>query len=443
MDRSHLVEGSIFCLLLSGFLFCTTAGERLGAVVLYSGYGFALGLAGLVMARYGRGRLLWPPELLLFGMFAAWALLTGVFMAPELGAFLQMAERLVEIVLLASVVACYCASVRSPLPALGAVWILALTLVANGLLSGDFGLASELNQHGTRVTGHRAASFAANANSLGMVCMWGLGTLALLWGTRRGRTIRIALLLLALPLLEGVVYSASRKAVVLVFVFAAAFLWFCYRRLVMRRFAVFAGALLLLVALVGFGQYVFQHTLVAQRLSQAAGGGEESAEMRLFLVQEGLRVLAENPVAGVGLGGFAVVNEIGLYSHSEYIEVATSTGLVGLAMYLGLYVSLWRRLSRIRKVGLDTSTGYLAGACQALFVIFMVGNLQMVAYSSFPAMAMFGGLLGFAYGTDRHGRWTTVKGLQNQRMRRGLHLAPPFGQSDRSVIQPHPGPSPV
>lgn len=438
VDRSNRVENALFCLLLSGFLFSTIAAEKLGVRLLWAGYGFAAGLALMVMARHGRGRLLWPPELRFLWVFAAWALTTGLFLTSDLGQYVQTIQRLVQIVLVVSVVACYCASVRSPIPALGAILLLGLLLVGYGILTGDFELASEVSRRGTRVSGHRAASLTSNANALGLACTWSLGTLAIVWGTKPARGVRFFLLFLIPPLLAGVVYSGSRKAVVLVFVFAAAYLWFCYRRFVLRRFGALVGALALLLIVGVFARYALRDTLVAQRFSLAAAGEDESAGMRILLYREALRVLVEHPLAGVGMGEFATVTEIGLYSHSEYLEIATSTGLIGAGLYFSLYVLLWRRLSRGRKASAEPGLGYLVGATQALFVVFMVGNLAMVVYNSFTAMVMFGGLLGFAYGADRPVLRTAARSLRSARTHRSQTVRPPFM---RPPVQPQRGPS--
>lgn len=440
VDESHFRESSLFCLLLSGFLFCVVAAETLGGSLLWLGYAFACGLALILTQRHARGRLVWPSELRLLAAFVAWSLTTGLFMTTGLAQYIQTAQRLVLIAILISMVACYCASVRSPLPVLVAILILGLVLVAYGVLTGDFQMGGQVTHGGARVIGYRSSSLAGNPNAFGMTCIWSLATVAILGGIMRRRSAKVLVVSVVPALMGGVAYSGSRKAVVLVFVFAAAYLWLCYRRLVLRRIGALVGVLVVVSVVVVFARYVLRGTFVEQRLSLAAAGEDDSTVVRRLLILEACRVFAEHPVAGIGLGEYVNTSEFKRYTHNEYLEIASSTGLVGAALYFGIYVSVWRRLSRVRRTAGAARLRHLAGASQALFVAFMAANMAMVVYSSFSAMALFGGLLGFAYGADREGRRTVAKNLASYQARRAHPLRPPFAQP---AIRPRRGPFPA
>jgi len=69
---------------------------------------------------------------------------------------------------------------------------------------------------------------------------------------------------------------------------------------------------------------------------------------------EGLGMIKKSPIFGIGLSNFSVLSKTGLYSHSDYLEVASNTGIIGFIIYFSIYIVLWRRLSLIKKITTDS-----------------------------------------------------------------------------------------
>lgn len=411
--------GVAFTLLLSTFLISTTIAQALeNRAVLLAGY-VSMGLmAAIVGVRALRDRLEMPPEVGLYWAFAIWSVGSGVVVAADLPVFYQIAERVVYVGIVISVVASYCAARRTVAPTYTAFVVLALVLVIYGFTSGNFEVAAEVGQRGTQVTGTRASSLTTNANALGMICFWAIVGLTLYWGLSRRRVSWLVLGPVIALLLVGVALSASRKAFLLVFVFAVAWLWFCYRRFLLRNVRVLLGVVVVAAGAYVFGKLALGGTLLGYRLGLVTSAEAQDAgtNVRLYFYTEGMKILSAKPLTGVGLGQFSVYSDTGLYAHSEYVEVLVNTGPVGACLYFGMYLVVWRRLRRVHGRAVDPRVRYVAGVCLASFVAFAVVSLALVHHSSFSSMVLVAGIVGFAYGAER------------QMLRHGVPVQRPAGQ---------------
>lgn len=418
----------VFTALLAGFLIATTVSQAPESRhVLYVGW-VCIGLMGvLVAARVLRDGIRLPPELGLYWTFVVWSVGTGLVVSVDLPTFQQLAERIVQVGILITLVGYYAVLTRTPMPSFLGLLAVALLLVGYGTITGNFQMAAEFSQEGDRVVGTRAASLTANANSLGAACVWALAGVAWLWGRAR-RSVTKALVVATVPaLLAGVMYSASRKAFVLVFVFAIAFLWFCYRGLLLRNLRVFLGVAVAGVAVFFFGKFALQDTMLGHRWRGLVSAEQQDASTRtrLHFYTEGAQILVDRPLTGVGLGQFRLYSEQGGYSHSEYVEILANTGLVGAALYFSMYVLLWRRLRGLRLSSAEGHVRYTAGVCSALLVAILVGNLGGMTHTSFNAMALFGGMMGFSCGA------LGLAPFRTSPLRRGSPMAPSRGVGPR------------
>lgn len=174
-----------------------------------------------------------------------------------------------------------------------------------------------------------------------------------------------------------------------------------------------ARAGLFLAGLV-YGLFLYSNP---RSLGFAAGGFDHSTAYRLSMYRSGLRMLADFPAFGVGLGGFTEAfrayqepSVVGLveHVHSSWLEVALETGLLGLCAFgLVLFVPLW---TLGRRLGcLDSTVRAAAASCfAALFAFILHGfvefNFQIPANAAlfvvlsgaalmfgFPRLEGFGG----------------------------------------------------
>ena len=90
---------------------------------------------------------------------------------------------------------------------------------------------------------------------------------------------------------------------------------------------------------------------------------------RVDIWREGIQVIYENPLLGVGSGAFPSVNPTGQAAHNLIISVWTETGLIGLAIYLTIiFLALWNAFHHKSREALFWST---------LLLIWFIGSFSL------------------------------------------------------------------
>jgi O-antigen ligase len=87
-----------------------------------------------------------------------------------------------------------------------------------------------------------------------------------------------------------------------------------------------------------------------------------ASESRVYLLKQGMILVAQNPITGVGIGMFAVAeNDLSLSQglsrgtwhtcHNMFMEVASEGGIPGFILYMIIIWTVWQSLSQIEKLG--------------------------------------------------------------------------------------------
>jgi len=170
----------------------------------------------------------------------------------------------------------------------------------------------------------------------------------------RGRS-RIVLLLLGAVLLAGAAATFSRGGGIAL---ACALVWLIVRRGLPVRAVVVTAAVTGVAALVFASTAQAELSRAFQEKSHIAG---TNADTRMLRWQAASRMLSDNPVLGVGPGGFrqeyaaaghnAEIDEQTPVAHNLFLEVAAELGVPGFALLIGLiavgFVSSERALRRV------------------------------------------------------------------------------------------------
>ncbi|TLY38671.1 MAG: hypothetical protein E6K60_00635 [Nitrospirae bacterium] len=151
----------------------------------------------------------------------------------------------------------------------------------------------------------------------------------------------IALTLLALTA------AASRGALVALIVMALIMAWRSRQR---------AGGLLLVGAFAIFISVVSPAAPV-ERILNPTHGDIQSTDTRKAVWAAGMRMIAENPVVGIGLGNFKPLvsqyaepgQRLDKIAHNTYIEMAAELGLVGLVVFVVILFGTIHQLGEIRR----------------------------------------------------------------------------------------------
>ena len=161
-------------------------------------------------------------------------------------------------------------------------------------------------------------------------------------------------------------------------------------------------ALLIAVAGVAIGFAVASNEAVIERLQRGADRvalgiqvlrarenlpGYSSFERRAGWQREGIRGWAGNPLFGHGVEAFR--SRFGITSHSSHIDIAYNSGLIGLALFYGLFASMLLRLYRQRQGGFQDARLVILGGVLCLLLITFAGTIHYNAFlAAFLALAV-------------------------------------------------------
>jgi O-antigen ligase len=198
-------------------------------------------------------------------------------------------------------------------------------------------------------------------NTLGMTLLVGLPMwMTVIADRSRYLTTRLAALLCTLPILVAIPLTGSRGTLVGAFVVGL----FLFKDLSMRGKA----ALIVVVSTILILAGTFLTSTLLDRYSMVTDpdqiGETASTESRVYLFKQGLRLIARNPITGVGVGMFAVAEndlsvEQGLTHgtwhtcHNMFMQVASETGLPALVLYLMVLWSIWKKLGVLERIRLE------------------------------------------------------------------------------------------
>jgi O-antigen ligase len=256
-----------------------------------------------------------------------------------------------------------------------------------------------------RITGTEVVSRIDYANTIGFLCALGLLGLFACWGETKKLWWRAALVAGGAFALYGVVLSASRGAFATLM--AIVLLWPPMCLVGASRFkirAIFGAVAVLFLAYEAY-QFIVQETYMGVRFLNATRMEDGSTQTRFDLVMVGLRLFAENPVFGCGLGQFGVASGTGLYAHNEVAEIAGTTGLPGLILYYSVYWLAWKRLTFSLRWLPDPRIRYRINFARlALLVLLISGALTRPNFFAQNTMFLLGMAVGMAHWAERTAR---------------------------------------
>ena len=367
-------------------------------VVGYSA--FALMAWAAATARRPLGSL-FPPELLLYGLFGIWAVVSGFARVADQHLFWAGAEQVGQAFVVAGVCATVAACHRSPSGHMMAAMIVSTLVAAYGLRKGGYSGLS------TQSEAERLVSVLGNSNEVGTLCLWGFTGCLYIWVRNRTRFVRTLVLCIVLVLIAALVLTGSRKSVLGFFVLVAASLWFCYKEYARKQLVAALGIVMALIATCWFASYILNATMVGRRLSSVRTTYEETGQVsvRIQLYQDGFQMLSERPLTGVGLSQFRVYSSTGQYSHSDFMEVFACTGVVGGVIYSSMLCVVCRRLWRLHRSP-SAQTRFTAGLGLAFLCVFLFTGLGTPHYANTITWSVLAGFIGFGYGAEQEVRST-------------------------------------
>ena len=395
--------------------------------------GVMLGITFLVRSLSSTVRI--SKELLLYVAWMTWATF-GLIKAVSPPLFWEQYGTVAQIAVMIFIISGYVSSRKT-------LSVVLISLLVGGSIVGGYSVLT--GEYARADDSSRVAGIARNSNSFGFVMLAITIVLAYLWMLpSRRKGIKYPLLVLGFGMAAvAIILSASRTALLGLMLFYLSWMWFCYRVTIFRKPKVLIGVLVLM----GVGAFlfytVFSGSVAADRLDSAAAilsdeaSNEGSLYARMYFFRLGLELLLTNPVLGVGLNNFIFHSATVQMSHSEYIEVFTSTGLLGGLLYFSLFVVLWRRCGKIIHYSSQASETQIAGLIRAVLVVVLVTNLGRWYFNDKLSWIMFAGFIGYSnsiWQLIQHkwavAQWETINGQLHADVGDPLLQSPATSPSD-------------
>jgi O-antigen ligase len=141
-----------------------------------------------------------------------------------------------------------------------------------------------------------------------------------------------------------------------------------------------------------FGSYIFSRL---STLSQLGSLQDKSLYLRLNLVKIAFKAIFHSPLFGVGLGDFPSYTRYffsdsqltNTVTHNAWLHIASETGLIGLFMYIMVFVTLIKSLNKnekfVKMKGLLENFFYLKGLKYALIIFIIPATFLSVHHKTF------------------------------------------------------------
>jgi O-antigen ligase len=395
-----LLPGNVWDWLI--FLFIVgimTLSHFKGFSTIMIGYVVVLGLLSLIFMVYGGRRI--PLELVLYVFWILWSL-GGLLNVRDLSLFYMGFFKAIQIGLIIMVIAGSIGYNRRFSILMGALLLGGTILSVSSIYTGEMQQVSELESF-------RAEGYIGNANDFAYYQMFVLFAIFYFIRFKRKLVWRIFFLSLTVLPVSAIVWSGSRKAFLGVFAFVFFWIIFCQTKKITKSGLKAYVLLMLLFTGAYFAtDYVISNTFLGKRLEQISRN-----EKRVELYKEGFTIIKKNPVFGVGLDNFRTISRYGLFSHSDYIEVASATGLVGFFLYFSIFWILWRRLGKIKRRARDPDLLYFIGLAKASIIVILLLALGRVNMNSKLTWIFLAGIIGYSWSVQKYMRASERNAIRN------------------------------
>jgi O-antigen ligase len=339
-----------------------------------------VGLGALCVIAFGfdliRSGLNMPREMAIFMCFMVWAFL-GISSAYSVYVFLVMFSTMLQLFLMAIIITHFVRNTKMARVLLFAALTGAMIMAVSAYTSGEYRLAE--------VAGQRVSGLALNANSFAMTLVYTTGIVLYFFRTAKSWLMK-GVYIAGLLIIAKLVIASGSRAGFLGFV-ALCGVWYClsYIREIKEKPAKTIGMLILLM----IGMVVLfsslSNTTLGERFKGLMGylhGGISSGsiEQRHAMVEKGIAYIKQHPVMGIGLNQFTLVSGEQKYSHSNYIEILCSTGVIGGLIYYSLYIALYLRLRRVGKMVKDIKGRELVCLAKTMIIIICFLDIVNISY---------------------------------------------------------------
>lgn len=337
-----------------------------------------------------------PKEILLYLTFVLFTV-PGYFVATDKIGWFGYFKLIFQIGGMMLAVAGITKILKNPLPAFYATIVGNLFIFLQTVISGElFRIQYFYLYYGET---NRVIGWTNNPNGFSFGLLYALMLLMWFWKSDNLKNIsnilkNIGIFILIIILSIGIIFSGSRKGYLSIFVFLFSWIWFCNRKL-LRKKEYLILIVFIIISLFLFNNYVVANTFLGERFLRLENEGHFLPEIRQEMYIEAFKLFLRYPIAGVGLANFATYSGIGMYSHSDYAEIISTTGLIGAILYFSIYIVLWRKLNFILKNIKNDNIIYQTNLFKAVIITFLFLGFGRPAFLSTETMLLLAAIIGY------------------------------------------------
>jgi len=350
-------------------------------------------------------RLRIQPEVVLYAAFALWSL-TGIFFAVNKTYYFDA----LEVVLF---MACMAFAIAGFVQRQGNLRFIGLPLVITGLTvavlasSGFAGI--NFMDYVSASQAHRISAEGVhnNPNAVAGLCLFAFIGVLYYWRSPHGpfSLRKILIVGLALLFLSIIIASASRKNALGFIFFFSSYIWYCYMEKIKKNILyLIVAAIVFFFIIEGISTFL-SDTYLGYRMQEFQTVEDIAESNRAGLYRRGLELFKKYPLGGVGLDNFRFHDIRGIYSHSDYIEVLTGTGIPGFIFYMSIYVVLFARLRKIYRQSNDPEVLYNIGFAQAVILTILLQAFGRPLYMNSSVIYLIFSFVGYSVFVERNLRF--------------------------------------
>jgi O-antigen ligase len=356
-------------------------------------YGFFL--AGVFSIYFIYHRLNLQPEVVVYFAWVAWSL-SGAVIAIDRDLYLEKLLTVIQVGMLLFLISGVISLKRNISAIMLSIIIANIIMLLSSFYTGEFLVASEAEE---RV---RVAGIVGNANGFAYSLLFFVYGVFYYWKSKSSMRWRIFLTFSLVTALIGIIYSGSRTGIIGFAIFVLLWWYFCYKKTLPKNpVRIYVILVILLVGISYSVNYVLSSTYLGKRIQYIEHFEDASSQTRLQLYKDGFDVIIHNPIFGVGLSNFVLFSPSGEYTHSNYLEIAANTGIVGFFLYYAIYFILWQRLNRIKRLYKEPHFSYTIGLLKAAIITMLIQSFSTVNYSSKLTWIFLAAVIGYSWSEER------------------------------------------
>ena len=247
--------------------------------------------------------------------------------------------------------------------------------------------------------GRLQLSATSNPNSDGLTLLFGIFCILTLINPKKLKRL-IGLLGIVGLFIYTIILTGSRKSfftaislVLLYFIYVFKNYWKSYT--IIKKIISTLILLIILTLIIILGKSYFYDSVIYQRLS--TGSGYSLVKARSEWANEAIRLFNMNPIFGVGFNHYRILSIFGTYSHSTYLELISTTGIIGTLIYFSAYIVIIYNLFYIYKKTKGTKSSIKALLYLILMFIMIILGTVVIHFYDIDENIMFSLMISFYY----------------------------------------------